>query len=277
MYTLAWDTFRTALDHGSYPYKAITVNVEGVDITAYLVYPQSFREGDSVPVVIETGGMDSLVTFNFANYLMHWNDAGIAWIGFDMPGIGTSIGLNLTHEAEKVHLAFIEALQADNSIDRKNMFVIGRSLGGYGALRVFATKAEELDLAGVVAFCPIAEHVFSMGEDAIREMDPMGRSTWGARLGIDPENLEELVEASKPFSFSSQGLWGKTLSSVPLLVYNSGHDFMNPVSEMKQIATLSENGICIVAEPQYSDDDGHCGCRKQALKIFAEFVDENIR
>jgi pimeloyl-ACP methyl ester carboxylesterase len=231
-----------------------------------------------VPVSIETGGVDSLVTFNFANYLMHWNDTGFAWVGFDVPGIGTSIGLRMTYDIEKVHLAVIEALQADDSIDNKNMFVTGRSLGGYAALRLLVTgKAEELDLAGIMAFCPIGEHIFSQSEAAIRAMDPMLRSTWAARSGIDPDDVQALTEYSEPFSFSYQGLWGKTLSSVPLLIYNSPGDFQNPVSEMKEMARLSENGTYIVAEPEYADDDGHCGCRTKALEIFGNFVNENMR
>jgi pimeloyl-ACP methyl ester carboxylesterase len=279
MYTLAWDTFKKALVHGSYPHKTITVKVDGVDITAYLVYPQSYRKGDSVPVVIETGGTDSLATFNFTNYLLHWNKANMAWIGFDIPGLGTSIDLKLTYEAEKVHLAFIKALQADNAIDQKNIFIIGRSAGGYAALRLIATqKADHLDLAGIVAFCPIAEHLFSqIDEDFMQNIDPAVLNTWAARTKTDPGNVKKLVDEGKQFRFSHHGLWGNTFSSVPLLVYNQKGDFLNPVSEMKKIATLSKNGKYIVAEPEYADDDNHCGCRKQALKIFAKFVDENMR
>ena len=114
-----------------------------------------------------------------------------------------------------------------------------------------------------------------MGEDAIRGMDPMLRSAWAARTKIDPDNIQAL--ADERFRFSYHGLWGDTFSSVPLLIYNTQGDFLNPVSEMKEMATLSENGTYIIAEPEYADDDNHCGCRKKALEIFAKFVDENIR
>jgi pimeloyl-ACP methyl ester carboxylesterase len=275
LYAAALETFEIALQNGSYPYKIITVTVEGVDINTYLVCPQSFEEGDSVPVVIETGGIDSLVLFNFSNYMMHWNEANIAWLGFDIPGMGTSKDLNLTYDAEKIHIAVLEALRSDNSIDNKNIFINGRSMGGYVALRVLVTRADDLDIGGIIAFCPIAEHIFSLGVDAINAMDPMMRNTWGARLGINPANTEEL--ADERFRFSYHGLWGETFSSVPLLIYNSGHDFLNPVYEMEQMAQLSENGFYIIADEEYADEDGHCGCRKKALEIFAEFVDNNLR
>ena len=281
MYDHALDTFEKALDQGQYPYRPLTVTVEGVDITAYLVFPQSFEPGAALPVIVETGGTDSLMPFNFANYLRHWNRTGAAWVGFDIPGHGTAYDLPLTYDAEKLHVAVIEALKATPGIDGDNIFVIGRSAGGYAALRLIVTgKADDLGLAGVVAFCPIAEHIFSRiieDETLIQEIDPVELNTWCARTKVDPKDTQAIVASIRPFRFSSHGLWGRPFSAVPLLVYNSANDFVNPVAEMKEMAALSKNGKFMVAKPEFGDDDGHCGCRREALRIFAGFVADNMR
>ncbi len=272
MYDLALDAFEDGLQDGQYDYKIITVEVDGVDINAYLVYPGSFNDGDVVPVILETGGIDGLMTIGFSDFTLHWNNAGVAWVGFDIPGLGTSKDLTLTYEAEKVHVAVIEALQEDASIDNDNIFVYSRSMGGYAALRLLVTRADELNIAGIAAVCPLAEYTFSAGMDMIESMPAMTRNAYGTRLGIDPDNYEALAVASEDFQFSNQGYWGDTFSSVPLLIYNTGGDAFNPVSEMEQMAALSSDGKFIVEE-----GEGHCGTRELALQEVAKLVDDNMR
>lgn len=278
MYELALNTFQKALKYEKCPYKIIIVNVEGVNINAYLVYPKVYKNGDIVPAIIETGGTDGLMTNLFSDYLLHWNTANIAWVGFDIPGNGTSKDLKLTPEAEIVHVAVLKALRSDNSIDNKNIFVYSRSFGGYAALKLIATaKADELDIAGIAAVGPLAESIFLGNDRTVKRiietrMPPMMRNVWSARVGIDPADIDEFIRIGRGFAFSKQGLWGKTVSSVPLLVYNVGKDFLNPIAEIKEMATLSKNGRYII-----EDGYDHCGSRRLALDEIAKFVDKNLR
>jgi pimeloyl-ACP methyl ester carboxylesterase len=268
IYDLALDAFQKALQHGQYPHKIITVNIDGVDIDAYLVYPQSYHDGDIVPAIVTTGGSDGLMPFVFADYLRYWNHAGIAWVSFDMPGHGTSKDLILTGDnADSIHIAVIEALRTDESIDKHNIFIYSRSLGGYAALRMLATnKADELDIAGIAAVCPIGESLFSNVWHSYFYMPKIELNIWGARVGVDPDKYFDMRVSDREF-------WGKPETSIPLLVHNTADDNINPVSEIKKMATLSTNGKYIIVE----DEEGHCPPRGVALENVAKFVDENMR
>lgn len=274
LYELALDTFEEALEVGEYPYEEIEIYIEGNEIEAYLVYPQSFENGDSVPVVIETGGIDGLMTIGFAEYLLHWNEENIAWVGFDLPGYGTSRALNLTYEAERVHLEVIEELRVNDNIDNENIFLYGRSMGGFAGLRLLATQAGTLDIAGIAAFGAVGESALS-DEDMIDHMPAMTRNALGRSLGIDPEDGQALFEASIPFRFSEWlDVWPPTepVSSVPLIVYNGEHDMFSPPFEVEQMASLSENGRFEIEK-----DGDHCGTRSLGLPVLAQFVAENLR
>jgi hypothetical protein len=217
--------------------------------------------------------------FQFADYMLHWNEANIAWVGFDIAGLGTSRNLNLTYEVEKVHVAVIKALKADASIDHKNIFVYSRSMGGTSALRLIGTgQADKLDIAGVAAVCPLTASTVKggclAGLIAIKSIPAMTRNALGASLGIDPDDTWELSRRARTLQASFQDYWGKTVTSVPLLVCTGEHmDFANSTSDLQIAAYISEKGKYIVAE----GESGHCPGLQGTLNEVAKFVNENMR
>lgn len=275
MYKLALDSFQKALNKRKYPHKIITVNINGENINVYIVYPQSYQEGDAVPAIITTGGIDGLMTFTFADYLMHWNKVNIAWVGVDMHGHGTSVNLKLNvEETHEIHVAVIKSLRKDVSINNKNIFVHSRSWGGHAALKLLATnKADELDVGGISASCAIGENIFSQIWLTLLIMPKMTRNVWGARAGINPDHYFEMMDTSNGIEVSDELFWGNPETSVPLLVLNTADDNMNPISEIKAMAALSKNGRYFIVE----DEKGHCPSRSQGLKEVAKFVKENMR
>lgn len=271
MYDKALNEFDLALTKGNYPYQKFPIVVDGKSVEAYLVLPQNYKDGDKVPAVVTTGGIDGLMIFGFTDYLEYWNDAGIAWVGFDMHGHGTSYGLKLTAEnSDLLHYEAIKTLKSNSVIDENNIFMYGRSLGGYAGLRLLMTgKADELGLAGI-AVAPIGEHLLAKWKlrYTIMTLEKDTRNCWGARVGVDPYDVNAMIESSNDMAISDKSFWGDYDTSIPLLVMNTAADEMNPVKEIKEMAKLSKKGEYYIEE----NEEGHCPSRPIALEQLSKFV-----
>lgn len=279
MYMLGLDNFKLALIKNSIPHEIITVNIDGIDIEAYLVLPESYKEGDSFPVVIGTGGADGLMAFMFADYLLELNKNNIAWVGFDMPGNGTSAELVIKsgESLDDIHVAVIKELQKKQFIDDKNIFIYGRSLAGYNGLRMVCSGvADELDLGGVIV-APAGEYLFGNNRLLLNYigMSECTKSYWSDRIGIEKINFLNVYRATKALKLpmSNKEFWIKSDTSIPLLVMNTADDQMNPVSEVIEMSELSSNGEYVIAW----DEEGHLPSRQFAIERVVEFVQENIR
>lgn len=276
MYRKALNNFDLALEKGNYPYQKFGVKVDGKTVKAYLVLPQNYEDGEKIPAVVTTGGIDGLMIFGFTDYLKHWNNAGVAWVGFDMHGHGTSYGLQLTAEnSDMLHYEVIKVLKSNPIVDPQNIFMYGRSLGGYAGLRLLITgKADELDVAGI-AVAPIGEHILADWKlwYTIFTLEMDTRNCWGARLGVDPSDTKAVIEATKGMAVSDKSFWGDHETSIPLLVMNTAKDEMNPVREIKKMANLSKKGEYFIA----FDEEGHCPSRPVALDQLSKFVEKNRR
>lgn len=276
MYELALQAFDLALLQKEYPYEKFPITVDGVTIEAYIVFPQSYQAGDSIPSVITTGGIDGLMVFGFSDYIEQWNDKGVAWVGFDMHGHGTSYNLKLTgSNSDLLYYEAVKALKNVEGVDEKNIFIYGRSLGGYAGLRLLASgKADELDVAGIAA-APIGEHLLAPWKlrYTLLTLAKDTRNCWGARVRVNPEDTQAMIENTKDMALSRKSFWGDSDSSIPLLVMNTADDEMNPVKEIMEMATLSTKGEYYIAW----DEEGHCPSRATALKELERFIEENLR
>lgn len=276
MYALGLEAFKEALSRGNYSYQVLDITVDGATIPAFLVLPQN-RENERVPVVITTGGIDGLMTFCFSDYLNRWNEEGIAWVGFDMHGHGTSHEIPITAQAFNIHEQVVHSLQNNPHIDEENIFIYGRSWGGYAGLRMLTSgRADQLNVAGI-AVSPVGEKLFNpamlwykwltLGQDT--------KAVWSARLEIPLPNYIRIIQTTNQMGLAldERNFWGDYRSSIPLLVMNTAEDEMNPVSEVIEMADLSTNGSYFIAE----DEEGHCPSRPVALAQVGAFVEQNRR
>ena len=272
MHLKSLSSFEHWLTRDNHDYEKLSIPVDDQYITAYLVLPKTNTD-KALPVVLQTGGIDSFFLAGFPDYLQGWEPLNIGWVGFDIAGLGTAKGLTLDFKAEKVHQAVIKHLLAHPRVDAKNLFVYSRSMGGYAALRLAAIPNPDYNLAGVIAGCAVAEHVFKRRWLALLNMPKMTRHALAARLNIEPNNYLGLAKAVKSFQFSRQGIWQAGITDTPLLVFNTPDDYLNPVSEIKEMAALSSNGQFALLDGEV----GHCGSRTKGLIAATQFVKEHLR
>ena len=113
----------------------IEIPIEGSTIPGFLRLPAGERPAEGWPCVVLLGGLESTKeeSYLFENLCLR---RGLATFAFDGPGQGeVFFEVKLRHEFERWTSAVIDWLEQRDEVNSSRLGVLGRSLGGYYALR----------------------------------------------------------------------------------------------------------------------------------------------
>jgi 2,6-dihydroxypseudooxynicotine hydrolase len=133
------DLYRRAAEHLRPPSERVDIPFGDVTIPAYLRLPADApRGGAPLPCVLLIGGLESTKeeSYLFENMCL---DRGMATFAFDGPGQGELFfELGLQPDFERYSSAAVDYVETRPEIDSDRIGVLGRSLGGYYAVRAAA-------------------------------------------------------------------------------------------------------------------------------------------
>ena len=135
------DLYRRAADHLLPPSERVEIAVGEVTIPAYLRLPADAPgDGGPLPCVLLIGGLESTKeeSYLFENMCI---ERGLATFAFDGPGQGEMFfELGLQPDFERYSSACVDYLETRPEVDPQRIGVLGRSLGGYYAVRAAARE-----------------------------------------------------------------------------------------------------------------------------------------
>lgn len=248
----------------------VLIPAEGKHFTAFVHLP--LGEGP-FPVVVLSNGSDQ----SKEEFLPYFRDVlsprGIAMISLDLPGMGGSDAYDLRDgQTDKLHIAAVEWARANSSFDANNIFVHGGSFGGNAAARLF-TKADQLDVAGVISSCAPLDAPFLASAEMYGHLPKFTMDGVRARLGLEADvSLEKLAEHLRPIALSHEGLMEGGLIETPLLVVTTNADPVAPLEDLDAFMLRAKNGTRVVL-----DEPGHCPSDAIEEILAASWIVDNMR
>ena len=115
------------------PLKEIQVPFRGKSIQGYLHLPTIDKP---VPLVIVSGGIDSLQVDFLSLYLKYLEPNGIGMLSLDMPGIGYAEHWPLVQDTSRLHQAVLNHLSEVAWVDHQRIAMVGFRLAGNVAARL---------------------------------------------------------------------------------------------------------------------------------------------
>ncbi|KUE79459.1 fermentation/respiration switch protein [Aeromonas schubertii] len=221
------------------PLKELQIPFRGKSIQGYLHLPTTERP---VPLVMVSGGIDSLQIDFVQLYLKYLEPAGIGMLSLDMPGIGYAEHWPLVQDTSRLHQAVLQHLCEVPWVDHQRIAMVGFRLAGNVAARL--AFIEPFKLRTVVCLGAGVNQVFTQPELFAR-CPRMMRDSLANRLGADAADWDLLQTKSQVFSLKTQGLLS-TRTSVPILSIGHKLDFICPEADVRALANASRNGKAIV-------------------------------
>ncbi|MGY3892410.1 esterase FrsA [Aeromonas enterica] len=225
------------------PLKEIQVPFRGKHIQGYLHLPTTDKP---VPLVIVSGGIDSLQVDFLNLYLKCLEPNGIGMLSLDMPGIGYAEHWPLVQDTSRLHQAVLNHLSEVAWVDHQRIAMVGFRLAGNVAARL--AFIEPFKLRTVVCIGAGVNQVFT-NQEMFARCPRMMRDGLANRLGADAAQWESLRTKCQVFSLKTQGLLG-TRTSVPILSIGHKKDFICPESDVRALASASRNGKAVVFDKQ---------------------------
>lgn len=225
------------------PLKEIQVPFRGKSIQGYLHLPTTDKP---VPLVIVSGGIDSLQVDFLNLYLKCLEPNGIGMLSLDMPGIGYAEHWPLVQDTSRLHQAVLNHLSEVAWVDHERIAMVGFRLAGNVAARL--AFIEPFKLKTVVCIGAGVNQVFT-NEEMFARCPRMMRDELANRLGVDAAQWESLRTKCQVFSLKTQGLLG-THTSVPILSIGHKKDFICPEQDVRALASASRNGKAVVFDKQ---------------------------
>lgn len=220
------------------PAERIDIPFEGTQIPAYLRLPD---QGGPWPCVILLGGLESTKeeSYLFENACLR---RGLATMAFDGPGQGEYfLQRPLVGDFERYTSAVADHVEQRPEIDRDRLAVIGRSLGGYYAVRscVFDRRFK-----ACVAFGALF-HLFHFDE-----LHPLVQQGFRHITGIaDESEAEEALKSLVNLEDVAPRL------ETPLYLLHGALDRLIPVDQAERLASVATKAEKkVVIEP----DGKHC-------------------
>jgi esterase FrsA len=225
------------------PLKELQVPFRGKTIQGYLHLPTTEKP---VPLVIVSGGIDSL-QIDFLNfYFKHLEPHGIGMLSLDMPGIGYAEHWPLVQDTSRLHQAVLNYLSEVAWVDHQRIAMVGFRLAGNVAARL--AFIEPFKLRTVVCIGAGVNQVFT-NQQMFARCPRMMRDGLANRLGADAAQWDLLRTKCQVFSLKTQGLLGSR-TSVPILSIGHKKDFICPEQDVRALAFASRNGKAVVFDKQ---------------------------
>lgn len=240
---LGTQAYREAGKLFSVPVKELQVPFHGKTIQGFLHLPTTERP---VPLVMVSGGIDSL-SIDFINlYQKYLEPAGIGMLALDMPGIGYAEQWPLVQDTSRLHQAVLNYLSEVPWVDHQRIAMMGFRLAGNVAARL--AFIEPFKLRAVVCIGAGVNQVF-MQPELFAKCPRMMRDSLANRLGADAADWDILRTKCQVFSLKVQGLFS-TRTTVPILSIGHKQDFICPESDIRALANASRSGKAIVYDKE---------------------------
>ena len=234
---LANQAYDMAAKQTSHKIEKIQIPYKGKKITCYLHLPHTEKP---LPVVIVSGGMDSLQTDMWRLYRDFLAPNNIAMLTLDMPSVGHSSYWPLTEDSSCLHQAVLNHLPNIPWVDRFHAAVMGFRFGGNVALRLSFLEPDRLK-ACVALGAPI-HHILSNSAQ-LKKMPKMYLDVLASRLGKKVVDINSLTSQMQAWSLKNQGfLSGGRKTSVSVLSIGLQGDPVSPKSDNKLAALFSQYG-----------------------------------
>jgi esterase FrsA len=216
--------------------KEIKVPFNGKQISCYLHLPHT----DTIhPVVIVSGGMDTLQCDLLPLFEKDLAPAGIAMLTVDLPGVGHSSHIKLEQDSSNLHQAIIHHLKKVPWADHDRIALMGMRFGGNIATRLAFIEPETVK--SVVAVGAAVGSIFDKF-DNFEKLPPMLLDCIASRMQFNNSDSHFLYQHCVPFSLIKQGLLHRRRIETPLLSIGHKNDVMCNGSDLKLIARASREG-----------------------------------
>ncbi|MCP4325654.1 MAG: esterase FrsA [Psychromonas sp.] len=234
---LAFNSYRESFKYNKNAVlKEIKVPFNGKQISCYLHLPDT----DTIhPVVIVSGGIDTLQCELLPLFEKDLGPAGIAMLTVDLPGIGQSSQVKLEQDSSKLHQAIIHYLKEVPWVDHDRIAMMGMRLGGN-----IATRLAFIEPGSVKSAVAVGAAVGSVFDklDNFKKLPPMLLDCIASRMQVNSSDVNILYQYCVPLSLIKQGLLHRRRIETPLLSIGHKSDVICNEEDLKLIARASRAG-----------------------------------
>jgi esterase FrsA len=233
---LAFNNYKKSFQHNKNAIlKEIKVPFQGKQVSCYLHLPHT----DTIlPVVIVSGGLDTLQCELLPLFEKDLAPAGIAMLTVDLPGIGYSSKIKLEQDSSNLHQAIIHHLKKVPWVDHDRIALMGMRFGGNIATRL--AFIEPTSVKSVVAVGAAVGSIFNNIEN-FKKLPPMMLDCIASRMQIKNSDMDIIYQHCVPLSLTKQGLFRRRIQT-PLLSIGHKNDIVCNEDDLKLIALASRQG-----------------------------------
>ncbi|MGB5445940.1 MAG: esterase FrsA, partial [Psychromonas sp.] len=234
---LAFNSYRESAKYNSKMLlKEIKVPFQGKEVTCYLHLPND----DTIhPVVIISGGMDTLQCELLPLFEQELAPAGIAMLTVDLPGVCYSSHVKLEQNSSNLHQAICHFLRDVPWVDHDRIALMGIRFGGNVAARL--AFLEPNSVKSVVCIGAAVGSIFDK-LDNFKKLPPMLLDCIASRLQLTNSSPEQLYQFCVPLSLVKQGLLARSRIKTPLLSIGHKDDIICNEEDLQLIARASSEG-----------------------------------
>jgi len=234
---LAFNSYRESFKHSpNMVFKEILIPFNGKKIKCFLHLPDT----ETIhPVVIVSGGLDTLQCELLPLFEKELAPAGIAMLTVDLPGVGHSSAIKLEQDSSHLHQAIIYHLKEVPWVDHDRIALMGMRFGGNIATRL--AFLEPNSVKSVVAVGAAVGSIFDK-KDSFEKLPPMLLDCVASRMQINRSDSSSLYQYCVPLSLIKQGLLHRKRIETPLLSIGHKNDVMCNELDLKLIAHASWEG-----------------------------------
>jgi esterase FrsA len=240
---LAFNNYRESFKYNDNALlKEIKVPFNGKEVTCLLHLPDT----ETIhPVVIVSGGMDTLQCELLPLFEKDLAPSGIAMLTVDLPGIGYSSKIKLEQDSSNLHQAIIHYLRQVPWVDHGRIALMGMRFGGNIATRL--AFLEPNSVKSVVAVGAAVGSIFDKLEN-FEKIPPVLLDCIASRMQFNNSNSEMLYQHCAAFSLIRQGLLHRKRIETPLLSVGHKSDIMCNETDLKLIARASREGESFIID-----------------------------
>lgn len=262
----AMRNYQKVVEEDGFYYEKIEVDTPQGKAYANLHLPD--ENGRNYPVVIFTGGSDVFAIEYYRLFKEYLAGQGIAYISFELPGMGINSHLTYTPDTNIVHRGVIEKIKKDPRFNGK--IVVGASsLGGQPAVRTAFTNEE--DVLAVVNFCGAVSDVWKgITPETFGYYPMLNQVVLADRTGL---SINEFAEVAPEYSLENQRMLGTKQTSVDIMSIGTSTDPVAPLSDSELVTSASGNGVNVIV----ASEVGHGMPRSVVLPLISGYITDKLK